>query len=73
MNEYNYDEIKQEISRLKKEKKQNKVQYDGILEELTSYQETVQEQFEQAIQEQSQEEEPIENQPVSTQFNRGQH
>lgn len=66
MSEYNYEEIKQEIEGLKREKEQEESERDGIideLDELASRQEAMAEQYEQDNYEQSDPQPPIESYP----------
>lgn len=63
MRKYNYEEIKQEIEGLKREKEQEESERDGIIDELASRQEAIAEQYEQDDYEQSDSQPPIESYP----------
>ncbi len=63
MSEYNYEEIKQEIEGLKREREQEESERDGIIDELASRQEAMEEQYEQDNYEQSDSQPPIESYP----------
>lgn len=63
MSEYNYEEIKQEIEGLKREREQEESERDSIIDELASRQEAMEEQYEQDNYEQSDPQSSIESYP----------
>ena len=63
MSEYNYEEIKQEIEKLKIEREQEESECDGIKDEIAARQEAMAEQYEQDNYEQADSQPPIESYP----------
>ncbi len=63
MRKYDVEEIKQEISRLRTERKQKESKLDGIIDELQKAQEAMEEQYEQDNYEQLESQPPIESYP----------